>query len=397
MRFAHAIILPRAQRAPSLASCPSYLVPDFMEEMDKLRYWLALLHAPGVGAVRFAELAGQAGSVERLFANPSLAGTSTELHSYLKQPDWAAVERSLEWVEQEGCHILALDDPAYPPALRDIHDAPPLLFVRGDPEQLLNPQLAIVGSRNPSVIGKETAREFSRSLAGAGLVITSGLALGIDAASHQGAMDGGGQTIAVFGTGLDRVYPARHRELAHAIVEQGGALVSEYPPGTQPLPRNFPRRNRIISGLSMGTLVVEAALRSGSLITARMASEQGREVFAIPGSIHNPLARGCHRLIREGAKLVETAQDILEELAPQLRAVLDHIPEREGDRQGVEALDEDYQRLLAGLGDAPSSIDQLVERSGLTAEAVSSMLLLLELQGYVVSAAGGYTLAGKRT
>jgi DNA processing protein len=245
------------------------------------------------------------------------------------------------------------------------------------------------------VVGAETARDFARSLSRAGLVITSGLALGVDSASHQGALDGGGQTVAVFGTGLDRVYPARNRKLAHAIVEQGGALVSEYPPGMEPLPANFPRRNRIISGLSLGTLVVEAALRSGSLITARYAAEQGREVFAIPGSIHNPLARGCHRLIRQGAKLVETAQDIIEELAPQLRAALAEAGPDRGEAE-QPGMDEEYRRLLECLDDGTSSVDQLVQRSGLTADAVSSMLLLLELQGYVVSTAGGYTLAGKR-
>jgi DNA processing protein len=368
-----------------------------MEDKDKLRYWLALLHAPGVGAVRFSELLQQAGSPEQLFHHPSLVNTPAELQTYLRNPDWTAVEKDFAWLGQGDCHILALDDPAYPPLLRELHDAPPLLFVRGDPQQLHNPQLAVVGSRNPSVIGKETAYAFSRSLAGAGMVITSGLALGIDSSSHQGAVDGGGQTIAVFGTGLDRVYPARNRDLAHAIVETGGALVSEFPPGTLPLPGNFPRRNRIISALSLGTLVVEAALRSGSLITARLATEQGREVFAIPGSIHNPLARGCHRLIRDGAKLVETAQDILEELAPQLWAAL-AVPTKEGlAPEHAELLSMDQQRLLDSLGDAPSSVDQLVERSGLTAEAVSSMLLLLELQGYVISTAGGYTLGGKRT
>ncbi len=367
------------------------------EDKDKLRYWLALLHAPGVGAVKFSELLQQAGSPERLFHSPSLAGTAAALQAWLRNPAWSVVEHDLAWLEQEDCHILTLDEPAYPPLLRELHDAPPLLFVRGDPHQLHNPQLAMVGSRNPSVIGKETAYAFSRSLAGAGMVITSGLALGIDTASHQGAVDGGGQTIAVFGTGLDRVYPAKNRDLAHAIVEHGGALVSEYPPGTLPLPGNFPRRNRIISALSLGTLVVEAALRSGSLITARQATEQGREVFAIPGSIHNPLARGCHRLIREGAKLVETAQDILEELAPQLWAALDSPASEESGPAQTARLDEDHQRLLDCLGDAPSAVDKLVERSGLTAEAVSSMLLLLELQGYVISTAGGYTLGSKRT
>ncbi len=366
------------------------------DEKDKLRYWLALLHAPGVGAVRFNVLIQQAGSVEMLFHDSSQIKLAPELRAYLQHPDWMAVERDFAWYEQEDCHILFQDDPSYPPLLRELHDAPPLLFVRGDPRQLHNPQISVVGSRNPSVIGKETAYEFSRTLAGAGIVITSGLALGIDAVSHRGAMDGGGQTISVFGTGLDRVYPAANRDLAHTIVEQGGALVSEHPPGTLPLAGNFPRRNRIISALSLGTLVIEAALRSGSLITARLAAEQGREVFAIPGSIHNPLARGCHRLIREGAKLVETAQDVLEELAPQLQAALESSPSEEHDSTVTGSLDEEHQRLLASLGDAPSAIDQLVERSGLTAESVSSMLLLLELQGYVISAAGGYMLAGKR-
>ncbi len=367
------------------------------EEREKLRYWLALLHAPGIGATRFNELLQQAGPPDALLHNPSLAPGSAQLQGYLRKPDWATVEQNLVWLEQEECHALTLDDPAYPPLLRELHDAPPLIFVRGDPRQLNNPQLAIVGSPNPSDVGRETAYDFARSLAGAGMVITSGLALGIDAASHQGAVDGGGQTIAVFGTGLDRVYPARNRELAHAIIEHGGALISEYPPGTQPVPGNFPRRNRIISALSLGTLVVEAALRSGSLITARLAAEQGREVFAIPGSIHNPLARGCHRLIREGAKLVETAQDILVELAPQLHAALE-IPDNQSDEPlRDQPQDEGHQCLLSCLSDAPTGIDQLVERSGLTAEAVSSMLLLLELQGHVVSTAGGYMLAGKRT
>jgi DNA processing protein len=254
----------------------------------------------------------------------------------------------------------------------------------------------MVGSRNPSVVGRETAHDFARNFAASGLVVTSGLAQGIDTASHEGALQGEGQTIAVFGTGLDRVYPARNRQLAHAIVEQGGALVSEYPPGVEPLAANFPRRNRIISGLSLGTLVVEAALRSGSLITARYATEQGREVFAIPGSIHNPLARGCHQLIRQGAKLVETARDVLEELAPQLRAAIAEQPAEKAAIEATPELDEEYRRLLACLEQAPSSVDQIVQRSGLTADAVSSMLLLLELQGYVISAAGGYALTGKR-
>ncbi len=343
---------------------------------------------PGVGPVQFRELLEQAGDIAGLFHSPP-AG---KFHNALRDPDWVAVDACLSWVEQEDCRLILRDDPDYPELLRQIHDAPPLLFVRGDPAVLNHPQLAMVGSRNPTIIGRETAHDFARTLAASGMTVTSGLAMGIDAASHQGALAGGGQTIAVFGTGLDRVYPAKNRDLAHAIVEGGGALVSEYPPGIEPKPANFPRRNRIISGLSLGTLVVEAAQRSGSLITARFAMEQGREVFAIPGSIHNPLARGCHQLIRQGAKLVEGAQDILEELAPQLRVIL----QEDAADEALVSPDDEYHILLASMGDGTSSVDQLVQRSGLTADAVSSMLLMLELKGHVVSTAGGYALAGKR-
>ncbi len=370
-----------------------------MNREQTLRYWLALHRIRGVGPVQFARLINEAGSIQSLFHAPP-ATLSPALHEALRQPDWAAVDQDLAWLAQPDCHILMLGESAYPPRLAELHDAPPLLFVRGDPARLHELQLAMVGSRNPSRIGVETARDFAAHLAASGMVITSGLAMGIDAASHQGAIEGGGQTIAVFATGLDRVYPAKNRQLAHRIVAEGGVLVAEVPPGTAPSQGNFPRRNRIISGLSLGTLVVEAALRSGSLITARMAAEQGREVFAIPGSIHNPLARGCHRLIRDGAKLVETASDIIEELAPQLHAALasegKHRPEN-ATQAADDALDESQQRLMDSLGDGPSSVDQLVTRSGLTAEAVSSMLLILELQGKVVSAPGGYSRAGKRS
>lgn len=369
------------------------------DDKEQLRYWLALHHAPGIGAVGFRELLEQLDSIPSLFHNPLPTTLPDKLRNYLSNPDWDAVERDLEWLAQPDCHILTLVEEAYPAQLRELSDAPPVLYLRGDPRQLQNPQLAVVGSRNPSIVGKEVAYDFSRTLVEVGLGITSGLALGIDAAAHRGALAGGGHTIAIFGTGLDRVYPASHRELAHEIVERGGLLLSEYPPGTSPLPGNFPCRNRIISGLSLGTLVVEAALRSGSLITARLAVEQGREVFAIPGSIHNPLSRGCHQLIREGAKLVETAQDVLMELAPQLREAisLPVVEQDESGGKGVPELDEEYQQLLGCLGDAPCSVDQLIARSGLTADTVSSMLLLLELQGHVVSTAGGYMLAGKRT
>ena len=266
-------------------------------------------------------------------------------------------------------------------------DPPPLLYAHGNIELLCMPQLAMVGSRNPSSSGRQTATDFARHLGAAGLVITSGLALGIDAASHQGALDAGAGTIAVTGTGLDRVYPASHRELARSIAASG-VLVSELPTGTPPLAENFPRRNRIISGLSLGTLVVEAAIRSGSLITARLAAEQGREVFAIPGSIHNPLARGCHRLIREGAKLVETASDVIDELGA-LAAACEPAAATAAQPDAPVELDQDYLQLLEYMGFDEISIDRLVEQGQLTPAEVSSMLLQLEMGGFVAASHGG--------
>lgn len=305
--------------------------------------------------------------------------------------DRDGVAQSLRWLEGENCHLVPLGSPHYPDLLRFLPDAPLALFVMGDPQTLLSPQIAIVGSRNPTRGGAQTATEFAAHFVRGGLAVTSGMALGIDAAAHSGALQGGGPTLAVTATGLDRVYPASHRELAHAIAENG-ALVSEFPPGTAPRPGHFPRRNRIISGMSLGTLVVEAALKSGSLITAHLAAEQGREVFAIPGSIHNPLARGCHRLIREGAKLVETAADILEELAPALREYLDQTPTPPPPDPAAThspAGDPDYQNLLQAMGFDPVSTDMLVERTGLAPEDISSMLLLLEMEGRVSSVPGG--------
>ena len=365
-----------------------------MASEENLRYWLALLHAPGVGPVAIRELL-QSYAPHELFAAGGANDLPGPLREALNGTDWAAVDAGLAWLTGgSGRAVITLNDSAYPLLLRELPDAPPLLFVQGSVEMLASVQLAMVGSRNPTTVGSETARDFARHLAGAGVTITSGLALGIDAASHRGALDAGGQTIAVMGTGVDRIYPAAHRDLAHAIVAGGGALVSEYPPGTPPLPGNFPRRNRIISGLSLGTLVVEAARQSGSLITARLAGEQGREVFAIPGSIHNPLARGCHQLIRDGARLVETAQDVLMELSPRLRGLMmEAQPQGSGESDSTEdvPLDEEYQQLLHHVGDEATPVDRLVERSGLTAEVVSSMLLILELRGLITPVPGGYS------
>lgn len=306
-----------------------------------------------------------------------------------------AAEHETAWLAEPNHHLITLSDPRYPRLLREIPDPPAALYVIGDPDLLSATQLGIVGSRNPTPGGSETAHAFASYLTQSGLTITSGLAMGVDAAAHRGALGAGGKTIAVAGTGLDRVYPARHRELAHEIAAQG-ALISEFALGTPALAHNFPRRNRIISGLSLGVLVVEAALQSGSLITARLAAEQGREVFAIPGSIHNPLARGCHALIRQGAKLVETAADILEELGPMAQIT---APARQTDGAGniTSGLGVEAMTLLDCLGFDPTPVDSLIERSGLTPEAVSSMLLVLELQGHVVSAPGGhYTRVTRR-
>lgn len=349
------------------------------------------MRAPGIGPARFARLLEHFGSAAAVFAADGAQLQPLELPDaaldYLRRPDWRRVEQDLAWLEQPDNHLLRLEDPRYPSLLRQIPYPPPLLFVHGDPGCLRLPQLAIVGTRNPTPLGRETAQRFAAHLAEFGLLITSGLALGIDAAAHQGALAGGGRTIAVMGTGLDRVYPAQHRDLAHAIAERG-ALVSEFSIGTSPVAGNFPQRNRLISGLALGVLVVEAAAQSGSLITARLANEQGREVFAIPGSIHNPLAKGCHALIRQGAKLVETAADILEELGALAATTHEGVPPVAA-ASSSEALDEEYRQLLVAMGDEPVGIDLLVDRCGLTAEALSSMLLILELEGYAAAIPGG--------
>ncbi len=362
---------------------------------EDLKYWLALARAPGVGTATFQTLLECCGDPASVFSTPPEKFKSLNLSpqtlSSIASPDWAAVDQDLQWLSgSPQRRALTLADPDYPPRLREIADPPPLLFVCGDVAALRQPQIAIVGSRNPTPAGAELAHDFARHLALRGVTIISGLALGIDAAGHRGAMAGAGRTVAVMGTGMDRVYPPRHQELAEEIAARG-ALVSEFPLHTPVCPENFPRRNRIISGLALGVLVVEAAKASGSLITARHALEQGREVFAIPGSIHNPLARGCHALIRDGAKLVETVDDILEELPmPAVSPASDaHAAQASSESA---AGNEEHDRLLTALGYDPVSVDVLVARTGLTANAVSSMLLLMELEGRVSSQAGGLYL-----
>lgn len=364
---------------------------------DDLAYWLALLKAPGIGPIAFQKITRIISPQELLQADSALwqeIKIPKAARAWLAKPDWQAVEQDLLWAEQGDCHLLRLIDKQYPAMLKEIPDPPPVLYVRGNLDCLQTSQIAMVGSRNATPIGRETAHAFAQQLAQQGLTVTSGLAQGIDAAAHAGAMAGAGQTIAVTGTGLDRIYPARHQRLAEQILQQG-TLVSEFAIGTPPLAENFPRRNRIISGLSLGVLVVEAAIRSGSLITARMALEQGREVFAIPGSIHSSLSKGCNNLLRQGAKLVETAADVIEELGfyASFRPPEAAISDVENDC----ALDESYQKLLECVGYDPIGIDAVIARSGLTAELVCSMLLVLELHGMVETAAGGlYSQTGKR-
>ena len=306
----------------------------------------------------------------------------------MKNPDPAVEELELEWLQHESHHLIRLGDEAYPELLAQIPNPPPYLTINGDPELLHLPALAIVGSRNPTTAGSRNAFEFARHLGGTGFCIVSGLAQGIDAAAHRGALAAGAPTIAFLGHGIDRVYPAANRELAHEIAASG-ALVSEFPLGMQPHKSLFPQRNRLISGISFGTLVVEAARRSGSLITARLAAEQGREVFALPGSIHNPLSRGCHKLIQQGAKLVETADDIVAELAPLAGHVLQKAVESMASGNPPIAVDHEYKELLDYLGHDAMSADDLVAQSGLTIDQVSSMLLILELDGKIEKLSGG--------
>ena len=305
-----------------------------------------------------------------------------------------AVEGDLAWLQGAHRSLVPLTDPGYPERLKQIQNPPLALFVHGDAEALGRWQLAIVGSRSPTEGGRETARSFAGGLVEMGFAVTSGLARGIDGCAHEGALDGGGVTVAVSATGPDRVYPRSNSNLAARIVERGGAVVTEFPVGEAPLARNFPRRNRIISGLALGTLVVEAARKSGSLLTAQHAAEQGREVFAIPGSIHSPLARGCHRLIRQGAKLVECLDDIVEEF-PWLGAApaaADSAPRADPS----PAPGDDASRVLDAMGYDPVDVDRLIARTGLPAEGVSTSLLELELRGLVCKSNGFFTRRAAR-
>ncbi len=354
------------------------------------RAWLRLARVPGMDAAAARALLTRLGGAEALLAQDEAglarAGLTPAGADAFASFDEATLERDLCWLEAPGHELITADDPCYPPQLAATMGAPPALFVLGDPAALSSPQLAIVGSRSATAAGRETAFEFAGRLSAAGLAITSGLATGIDAAAHRGALAAGGRTIAVCGTGLDQVYPAEHASLAAAIAAEG-ALVSEFSSGTPPRAANFPQRNRLMSGLALGVLVIEAAARSGSLITARLAGEQGRDVMAVPGSIHNALARGCHRLIKDGAALVESPEDVLATIGFRALQTPANAPART--RNSGNGLDSAEEMLLNALGFEPADLDKLVERTGFAAHSVASMLQLLELEGRIESLAGG--------
>jgi DNA processing protein len=373
-----------------------------MNDMDELRAWLIALRTPGLGPGGLRERLDAAGGdiailLARLRRHSAPLGELAR--AWLHQPDEAQLATDLAWLARPGHRLLRCTEADFPSQLENIPQPPAALFVAGDASLLLYPQVAIVGARRASAAGLAHARAFARELALAGFASTSGMADGIDGAAHTAALEVGAATLAVIGTGPDRVYPRKHHALARRIAASG-ALISEFPPGTAARADHFPRRNRIISGLSLGTLVIEAGLRSGSLITARLAGEQGREVFALPGSIHNPLARGCHRLIRDGARLVEGAAEIVETLAPAARMLGGELAARLQSDSGSETVLSDSvegaggietpasRRLMAELGHDPATLDELVERTGQSAAVLSSTLLMLELEARVESLPG---------
>ena len=353
------------------------------DNADEIALWISLSLIPGLGSQSLCKLLNTFGDPAAICA-ASISQLKDVVNRDIAEAiaqggEPERVQASIDWLKQSNNHLITLSDSHYPQALLEISDPPPILYAKGDLSVLTRKAIAMVGSRNATAQGERNAEEFAFSLCNAGLCVVSGMALGIDGAAHRGALRAKGATIAVVGTGLDIVYPAKHRGLAHQIVEHG-LILSEFPLGTPSRAQHFPRRNRIISGLSIGTLVVEANIQSGSLITAKLAAEQGREVFAIPGSIHSPVSKGCHQLIKQGAKLVDNIQDIVDELdifttgsmpaqTPQLAA--------------------DAHPVLDSMGFDPINMDMLIERSGLTSENLSAILLVLELENKIASLPGG--------
>jgi len=355
--------------------------------------WLTLAITPGIGAAHLTRLLDHFGTAETILAASAAdlrrAGLNDALSQALQHPDESRWRAASEWLQQDNCHMVHWQHELYPSLLEQTGESPPVLFVAGAPDALVMPQIAIVGSRNATAGGKEIAQGLAGHLARSGFAITSGLARGVDTAAHRGALQASGRTIAVLGTGPDTVYPRGNAQLADQISTQGGALVSEFAPGVPACRENFPRRNRIISGLSVGVVVVEAGMRSGSLITARLSGTYGREVFAVPGSIHSPLSKGCHRLIKQGAKLVENSQDIVCELSALIGITEQDTSTQAAAKTMPRHADPDYAKLLRSMSFDPVDVEALIDRSGLTAGELSSMLLILELEGRVESLPGG--------
>ncbi|MBX3709937.1 MAG: DNA-processing protein DprA [Gammaproteobacteria bacterium] len=369
---------------------------------DNLPYWLAAIYFPRVGPGTFLRWLEQFSDIKTLFQASKdeliAKGISAEYIQKWQEINGKYIEKDLAWARGDDCHIISIESESYPSLLKEISNPPLILFVHGDVTVLQQIQIAMVGSRSATQTGLKNAEQFAYAIAEAGIAVTSGLALGIDGASHRGALTAKGITIGVCGTGLNHIYPPSHLSLVNDIVQHRGAVISEFPLFTVPRAVNFPRRNRVIAGLSIGVVVIEAALKSGSLITAKYALEQGREVFAVPGSIHNPLAKGCHSLLRQGAKLVETATDIFEELAhyqgcdqkQKNNIFTTTVVTGKNTSPPKQTLLLEQQQLLEQIGYEITSLDMIVLRSGLTAGEVSSILLILELNGYIQSVPGGY-------
>jgi len=386
-------------------------------DAEELRAWLRLAHAKGLRPLALRTLLGAFGGPREVlsesFASLAKTADASAAEAVLAPPSEIEgvafehyIEEVLAWASEPGNHLLTLADAGYPQALLTMPDPPPLLYAKGRLELLQARAVAIVGSRHATPQGLEDARRFARALSDAGLAVVSGLALGIDASAHRGALEGATGTISVIGTGADLVYPAAHHTLAHEIARDG-AILSEWPLGTPARSANFPQRNRLIAGLSGGVLIVEAAMRSGSLITARLANEMGRDVFAIPGSVHAPLSQGCHRLIKQGAKLVETPDDVLEEFgftpanaaaAAAKRAKLRPVSASWASARAAESVTSaDADRVLDALGHAPATLEILATRTDLDGAALQGALLQLELSGQVAALAGGRYAAVERS
>ena len=375
-------------------------------DADDIALWISLSFIDGLGGQTLCQLLREFGSPPNIYQashNQLRHVVSSAIASEIgKGIDLVAVQPTLDWLQQDGNHIITLADSHYPQSLLEISNPPPIIYAKGHVHWLNHPSIAMVGSRSATPQGEKNAEDFATSLANFGLCVVSGLALGIDGAAHRGALKASAEnsagTIAVVGTGLDIVYPAKHRDLAHRIVQRG-LIISEFPLGTPSRPQNFPRRNRIISGLSLGCLVVEANIQSGSLITAKLAAEQGREVFAIPGSIHSPVAKGCHLLIKQGAKLVESTQDIIDELQishselnPPHTDNHQLTPELESTINTEKTNNESASpsnSLLSAMGHDPINMDSLIHLTKLSTDRLSAMLMMLELEGKVATVSGG--------